>query len=141
METTSKNIPDTRSKLRITTLIFFFIMLISSCTYESSQTKIRSVERESPQKFLWSEGTYRPGLLNSWVLEGKITSGATLVQYKDIVIEVSFFTKTNTLLGQNNYVIYEFIDPLKSIPLKLRLDDYPRAHHVDFNVISATPTN
>jgi hypothetical protein len=44
-------------------------------------------------------------------------------------------------LGEKIYILYEFVDPLKTKNIELKIDDFPEADHVDWNVISATPTN
>ena len=130
----------------ILVVLISFIIVSNSCknsgpVYQVAKKTIEEVERETPKDFLTIEGTYRMGIIDNWVFNGKITSKATSIQYKDVVIEVNFFTKTNTLLGTNTYTVIEFVDPLKTIPFQLRLEGFKNTEKLGWSIVSATPTN
>lgn len=46
-----------------------------------------------------------------WDIEGHITNSAKLTSYKDIKLEVEFFTQTNTSLGKTTLTVYKIFPP------------------------------
>jgi len=54
------------------------------------------------------------------VIRGTITNKATVARFKDIDVELSFFSKTGALLQKDHEVIYETIAPGNSTNFKTR---------------------
>ena len=99
-------------------------------------------ERENPILYLKQEGTWRKNFIDQIVLEGSISNTATLANFKDIILKVTWLTKTETELGTNKYVIYEYVKSGKSIQYKLKTDDAPNATgNVKIEIESATSSN
>ncbi|MFN7910420.1 MAG: DUF4339 domain-containing protein [Bacteroidota bacterium] len=46
-----------------------------------------------------------------WQVSGKITNNATTTAYKDVKLEIEFFTSTNTSLGKTTVIIYKKFAP------------------------------
>lgn len=61
-------------------------------------------------------------MINQTVIEGNIKSSATVAKFKDVVLAVNFFTKTDTHLGTQKYVVYEFINPGGLTHFKIKMD-------------------
>lgn len=79
--------------------------------YQKKKESIRQTEIRNPEKFLVVEFHKRKNLLGQLVVEGKVTSKAAAVSYKDIELVVSFFGRTNALLKEEREVIYDSIPP------------------------------
>lgn len=56
-----------------------------------------------------------------YYLEGVITNNCIAATAKDIKIEVEYKTKTGTAIGREDFTVFEFIEPGKTIPIKLKL--------------------
>jgi hypothetical protein len=53
-------------------------------------------------------------------ITGTIYNTATMATFKDVVLTVSYSTETNTSLGKENYVIYDYVYPGSSIPFTIK---------------------
>lgn len=53
-------------------------------------------------------------------ITGTIYNTAAMATFKDVVLTVSYSTETNTSLGKENYVIYDYVYPGTSIPFTIK---------------------
>lgn len=115
----------------------------SSGTTNNYEEKVKSVEeqeKEEPTRFVKVSGTYRNNFFgNKVIIEGDIQNHATVASYKDIVVEVIFYSKTETELGRQNYIIYEYCSPNQSKDFKLKIAKVDGTEKCGLNVVSATP--
>jgi hypothetical protein len=86
--------------------------------YESSKMSLEEVEKQSPDKFLIVEGNDKKNLLGQTVVKGKVYNNAKMVTYKDVDIKLYFYSKTGTLLQEDQEIIYESIAPGKNMQFK-----------------------
>lgn len=133
-------------KLSINIILFFSISLIScdsgyadssTLTYEEAKLTIEQNEKLYPLNFLDVDGTYRKNFIGEWVLEGKINSKATLAKYKDVVLDIRYYSKTETLLGNDRKVIYDYLAPGSNIKFKIKTFGPKGAQTVGINVADA----
>lgn len=80
-------------------------------TYQQSSEILNDVESKNPAKFLTITASDRKNLLGQTVVKGTLQSKAKVHTYKDVEIELSFYSKTKALLEQDKEVIYEEINP------------------------------
>lgn len=85
--------------------------------------------------FLHLEYEIRKNLLGEQVIEGKIQSTADYIRYKDPELEIIFISKTMTKLGSAKRVIFEYIEPGKSIPFKVKVKGPKGTEIVETEVI------
>jgi hypothetical protein len=104
----------------------FLISFLWSCTgngtpgYESTKLSIEEQEKIIPASFLDIEGKYKENLLGETVIEGKLSSSSTIAKYKDVVVNVNFYTKTDTYLSSEEFVVYEFVNPGSEVDFKIK---------------------
>lgn len=111
-----------------------------SPTYELQVMSIEEQERANPAAFLKSDGTYRQTIFGQkFEVEGTITNNATVANYKDIVLEFVFYTRTKTVLSSEQYTIYEFVPHAQTKTFKFKIARPAAAASVGWNVVSATP--
>jgi hypothetical protein len=77
--------------------------------YEETKETMEQTEKKNPKRFLTVEGSDRKNLIGQRVIKGTITNKATVASYKDIDIELSFYSETGALLEKDHEVIYENI--------------------------------
>ena len=114
-------------KLTLTlTIVVVFSIAISSCNnapasasgmpntqnYEQNKMSLEDQEKSDPLKFLSTKGTYRSKLIGKkFVIEGTIKNDATLATYKDVTIEFTFKSQTESVIGTDKLTFYEYFSP------------------------------
>ena len=66
------------------------------------------------------EGSDKKNLIGQTVIRGKINNKATVASFKDVDVELSFFSKTGALLQRDHEVVYETVTPGNSISFKTK---------------------
>ncbi|MBK7884245.1 MAG: hypothetical protein IPJ81_10960 [Chitinophagaceae bacterium] len=105
-----------------TILIFtFFISCTSNDTkegtpkakdkYELTKENLEEVERKNPERFLTVSASDKKNLLGQTVVKVIIANNAKVCIYKDVDIQLSFYSKTGTLLEEDKETIYESLSP------------------------------
>ena len=77
--------------------------------YEQTKESMEQTEKKNPKRFLTVEGHDKRNLLGQTVIKGTITNNATVAKFKDVDVELTFFSKTGALLEKDHEVIYETI--------------------------------
>jgi hypothetical protein len=109
--------------------------------YESLKLTIEEQEKMAPLTFLSVEGKLWENLIGQTVIEGDITSSATVAQFKDVVLKVNFYTKTGTFLGSEDFVVYEFVNPGQSVHFKIKSFGPEAAEKIDVQISEAVSLN
>ncbi len=86
--------------------------------YEAGKLSLEEVEKKSPADFLKVAGSDKKNLLGQTVVKGKVHNMAKIVTYKDVDIKLSFYSKTGTLLMEDNEVLYDKFEPGAIVPFK-----------------------
>lgn len=73
------------------------------------------------------------------IIEGFIVNKATLGKFKDVVVKVSYYSSTETLIDEKQYVFYEYYEPNSSNYFTLKV--YPPSAYdkFGFSVVDAKP--
>jgi hypothetical protein len=134
----------------IKTFLFVSVLFLFACndkgkkqdtkvetTYENSKMTISEIESKNPKKFLKVEGRDKHNLIGQTVVKGKISNTATVVAYKDVTIKISFFSKTGTLLEEDEETIYNEVKPGETLEFKSKFYPPKGSSDVKLNVINA----
>ncbi len=106
--------------------------------YETKKQSVAEIEASNPTKFLDADGYYNQNLLGTKLkVDGQIHNNATTTSYKDITVRVYFYAKTGTLLGSEDYTVYEVVKPNHSKSFKLKVTNYSNVQSIGWDVISA----
>ena len=96
---------------------------VSTQSYDQVKMSLEDQEKSNPLQFLSSTGTYREELLgHRKVIEGTVTSRATIATFKDVVLRFTFYSKTKTEIGTANYVVYDFFPPNQQKKFTFKID-------------------
>lgn len=107
----------------------------SSGDYYQHTMSVEETERLTPSNFLSDQSTYREALLGGkWVVEGSITSSATVITYKNIVLRISFYDSSGNLLGTNDYTVNNRISPNQTIQYKAKLEGFGGTNSIGVSV-------
>jgi hypothetical protein len=108
------------------------IILLSACTskareaasekenYQKATETLLEKEKKNPVAFLKVSSRDKHNLIGQTVIKGNINNTAKVCTYKDVQMELSFFSKTGTLLEKSNETVYYNIEPGKSADFKTK---------------------
>ncbi|WP_162910733.1 hypothetical protein [Hymenobacter oligotrophus] len=102
------------------------------------RAELLAQEQSTPSDYLEASGTYRRNLINELVLEGDISNRATLAQFKDPVVTVEWYSKTNTLLANKSYSVYELLPAQGTVHFKLKTQAPAEVASVGMSISDAT---
>ena len=88
--------------------------------YQQTKEDLGETEKKNPKRFLTVEGSDKKNLIGQTVIRGKISNKATVASFKDVDVELSFFSKTGALLQRDHEVVYETVTPGNSINFKTK---------------------
>lgn len=139
-----------RNKIKLLALIilavivgFIIVRVVfnnGSNSYFEQKLTIKQTEKSNPLRFLTIEGNYRESFWGTkFKLRGKITNTATIAAYKDVVVKITYYSKTKTVLGSNNYTIYKVFPPNKVTDFKLDVENYKDVSSIGLDLVNAKP--
>ena len=101
---------------------------------------VEEMETAKPMSFLAVNGTYSENFWgDKFNLSCTVTNKATIASYKDLVIRVTYYTKTKTSLGIKDYTIYEVFKPKTERTISMKIDNYQNVNSIDLDIIQALP--
>jgi GYF domain 2 len=66
-------------------------------------------ERVNPATFLSAAGQYKPNFwLTKWTITGSVSNVAAHTNYKDVIIQVNYLSRTNSVIDSKRYVLYDY---------------------------------
>lgn len=111
-----------------------------SSNYEASVMTVEEQEKADPARFLNASGTYHENFWGSkTVIDGNIQNNATIASFKDVVVNVVYFSKTDTEIGREQYVIYDVFPARTKKGFKLKIKTPRATAKCGWEVTSATP--
>lgn len=110
----------------------------SAKSYKEQKMTIAETERAQPTRFLKASGTYREIFFgNKLKVNGTISNSATTISYKDATVRVTYYSKTKTNLGSEDYTIWEVFPPNHTKKFKLKIQNYSNVNSIGWDVIGA----
>lgn len=107
-------------------------------SYFQQVLTIRETENADPIRFLNAKGNYDSSFWGTKLkIRGEITNKATVAEYKDVTLRVTYFSKTKSVLGTKEYTLYEVYPANSSTPFRLDIENYKDVNSIGWEVISA----
>ena len=128
-------------------LVLMGLTLLYSCnntassfvaSYEQTKTNLEEKETTEPSQFLSVNGRYWKNWIGQWVCEGNITNMASAASYKDVVLKVVYYSKTNSELGSEEKTVFEYFKPNSSQHFKIKVNDIEGTSFIKVTVLSAS---
>jgi hypothetical protein len=124
-------------------VLIFLITYLRNYVGNSYHNKILTVEEmefAQPTNFLSAEGKYSENFWGDKInLNCIVTNKATVASYKDIILRVTYYTKTKTSLGTKDYTIYEVFNPNSKKTISLKIENYKNVNSIALEIIKALP--
>jgi hypothetical protein len=109
-------------------------------TYQEKIMSIEDTEKANPAQYLEASGTYKETFWGGkFKIEGTVTNNATVAKYKDVVVEVVFYTETDTELQRERYVIYDYFPPHETKNFELKVEIPSGAKKLGWKAVDAKP--
>ncbi|MBA2561763.1 MAG: hypothetical protein H0V14_02415 [Chitinophagaceae bacterium] len=89
-------------------------------SYEKTKESLRETEEKNPQNFLIISGDNKNNLVGQTVVKAIISNKASVAIYKDVDIQLDFYSKTGTLLETDKETVYEILNPGESKSFKTK---------------------
>lgn len=87
-------------------------------TPEELRAELKLKEETHPEQYIIANITTRENWIGETVIEGSVNNTATVAVFKDVVIEMSFISKTGSIIGIKNFTVYEIINPQQNVGIK-----------------------
>lgn len=111
--------------------------------YEQTKETLGETEKKNPQRFLTVEGHDRKSLIGQLVgvrvIKGTVINKASVASFKDVDVELSFFSKTGALLEKTHEMVYETIAPGGSANFKTKYTVPTGTDSVGMKIFGAKP--
>jgi len=101
---------------------------------ESNNPTPEELEEKNPKDYISIKYELKYRILSGKdQIEGVIKNSANNTTYKNVEIQVNYYTKTGTLLDSENFVLYEYVNPrgYKAFQLKVKSPDGTKSIGVD----------
>ena len=117
---------------RIIAILLMTILFFTACSnsdkketpkkdkYEQTKETLEETEKKNPTRFLSVTGHDRKNIIRQTVIIGTVSNSAKICSFKDIDIELSFYSKTGALLEKDHEMVYETIAPGSSTNFKTK---------------------
>lgn len=90
-------------------------------TEEEIRVNLYNKEVSNPVNYLIVSGSYRVNLAANTVIEGTIYNNASIAGFKNINITAKFYSKTDVLLGEESFLVMDFISPNGKLAFKSKI--------------------
>jgi hypothetical protein len=105
--------------------------------YQKATKALEEREKKNPASFLTVQSHDKSNLIGQTVIKGTINNTAKICTYKDVQLELSFYSKTGALLEKDIETIYDLIAPGKSLDFKTKYFAPRQTENVVIKVLGA----
>jgi hypothetical protein len=125
--------------------IFSLLLSLSACgqsggssSYSEKVMSVEETEISQPTSFLKADGNYNKNLFGTKLkVHGTITSSTSVATFKDAVIQITFYSATQTELFNKNYTIYNYFPPHSTVEFELKTENYKDVESIGVAVVGA----
>ena len=108
-------------------------------TAEELKAELKRKEQENALNYISAMATMRENFIGEKVIEGVIINTSTVTPFKDPILEIKFYSKTNTELNSQKKTIYELLNPNSQIGFKIKTIAPKETEKFSAKVIEVTP--
>jgi hypothetical protein len=111
-------------------------------SYIEQKMTIEETENSDPLRFLSVEGNYNESFWGTeFKLKGKVTNRATIAVYKDVVMRITYYSQTKSVIGTKDYTVYQVFQPDEVTSFKLDVKNFKDVKSIGLDIVSAKPNN
>jgi hypothetical protein len=106
-------------------------------SYEKAKETLAEKETKNPANFITASCRDRGNLIGQTVIKITLSSKATVASYKDIEVELAFFSETGALLQKDVTTIYKTLAPGESVTVKKKQYTPKQTDSIGLKILSA----
>jgi hypothetical protein len=107
---------------------------------EQLRMELKQQEQAAPAEYLSAHGTYKENFWGDKLkIKCTIHNNATLASFKDVIVRITFYSKTKTELGSKDYTIYEIVNANSDKIVELKIGTYKDVESIGWDVVTAVP--
>jgi hypothetical protein len=116
-------------KLKIA-LVCLCVLFLLSCnsesavkeneSYNETKTSLKKKEEKNPAAFIIVKGNSKKNIVGQTVVKGTLVNKASVATFKDVDIQLTFYSKTKALLETDKETIYQILNPGESQEFKTK---------------------
>jgi hypothetical protein len=111
-------------------------------SYIEQKMTIEEIENSDPLRFLSVEGNYNESFWGTkFKLKGKVTNSATIADYKDLVMRITYYSQTKSAIGTKDYTIYQIFQPNRVTEFKLDVENFKDVKSIGLDIVGAISNN
>lgn len=80
-------------------------------SYKETKNALLKKEERDPAAFITVNGNSRKNIVGQTVVNGTLVNKASVATYKDVNLQLSFYSKTKALLETDKETIYQILNP------------------------------
>lgn len=112
----------------------------STETYQEKKISVLEVEQANPSSFLEANGTYNRTIFGKKIkVHGSVTNKATVANFKDITIEIIYYSDTRSEIERERFILYEFVPAHSTKSFEWKISPPRGTNTLDWNAIEAVP--
>ncbi|HAH23960.1 MAG TPA: hypothetical protein DCL77_09425 [Prolixibacteraceae bacterium] len=131
-------------------ILFLAVIILTSCNNSGSSSRqkspeelrmeLKQQEQSNPNNYLSAKGNYKKNFWgDKFNVSCVITNTASIATFKDAVVRVTYYSKTNTVLGNKDYTVYEMFPPSSSKTIELKIDNYNDVNSIGLDIVKSIP--
>jgi hypothetical protein len=100
---------------------------------------LQQKESSNPVYYVVETTSMRSNLVGKQIIEGSVMNNASVTSFKDVVLEVSYLSKTGSVISTERFTIYEVAAPGKWASFKFKTSSPRGTKEFSAKVIAAAP--
>lgn len=109
-------------------------------TPEELRIELAEKEKTNPTQYLVPTAKMRENFFGETIIEGSVMNNASIAVFKDIVLEISYISKTDAVIGTKQFTIYEVAEPGKWASFKFKTHAPSATKNFSVQVVTAART-
>jgi hypothetical protein len=106
-------------------------------SYEKTKETLEEKEKKNPANFITVSSHDRGNLIGQTVIKITLSSKAAVASYKDVEVELAFYSKTGTLLEKDVETIYKVLAPGETVTHKTKYYTPKQTDSIGLKILSA----
>lgn len=89
-------------------------------SYNATKNSLLRKEEKNPASFIVVKGNSKKNIVGQTVVKGTLVNKASVATYKDVNLQLTFYSKTKALLETDKETIFEILNPGESNGFKTK---------------------
>ena len=89
-------------------------------SYNATKNSLLQKEEKNPATFIVVKGNSKKNIVGQTVVKGTLVNKASVATYKDVNLQLTFYSKTKALLETDKEIIFEILNPGESNNFKTK---------------------